>query len=47
MGVISVILVLREVYILRISENKVLRRIFGSNKRDVTRGWRKLKRVAS
>jgi hypothetical protein len=32
---------LREEYRLRLFENRVLRRIFGS-KRDVTGGWRKL-----
>jgi hypothetical protein len=35
-------LTLREEYRLRLSENKVLRRIFGPKKEEITRGWRKL-----
>jgi hypothetical protein len=33
---------LREGHRLRMSENRVLRRIFGPNRDEVTRGWRKL-----
>jgi hypothetical protein len=33
---------LREEHRLRVSENKVLRRIFGSKGGEVTGGWRKL-----
>jgi hypothetical protein len=33
---------LREGYRLRVSENRVLRRIFGSKKDEVIVGWRKL-----
>jgi hypothetical protein len=35
-------LTLREVHRLRVFENKVLRRIFGPNRDEVTGGWRKL-----
>jgi hypothetical protein len=35
-------LTLREEHRLRVFENKVLRRIFGPKRDDVTRGWRKL-----
>jgi hypothetical protein len=34
---------LREEHGLRVSENRVLRRIFGSKKDEVTGGWRKLR----
>jgi len=33
---------LREAHRLRVFENRVLRRIFGAKKDEVTRGWRKL-----
>jgi hypothetical protein len=33
---------LSEEYRLRVFENKVLRRIFGPKRSEVTRGWRKL-----
>jgi hypothetical protein len=33
---------LREEYRLRLFENRVLRRIFGSKRHEVTGGWRKL-----
>jgi hypothetical protein len=33
---------LREEYRLRVFENRVLRRIFGSKRDEVTRKWRKL-----
>jgi hypothetical protein len=33
---------LREEHRLRVFENRVLRRIFGSKRDEVTRGWRKL-----
>jgi hypothetical protein len=32
---------LREEHILGVFENKVLRRIFGQNKDEIKRGWRK------
>jgi hypothetical protein len=35
-------LTLREEHRLRVFENSVLRRIFGSKRDEVTRGWRKL-----
>jgi hypothetical protein len=35
-------LTLREEYRLRVFENRVLRRIFGSKRDEVTGGWRKL-----
>jgi hypothetical protein len=35
-------LTLREEYRLRVFENRVLRRIFGPRRREVTVGWRKL-----
>jgi hypothetical protein len=35
-------LTLREEHRLRVSENRVLRRIFGPKKDEVTGGWRKL-----
>jgi hypothetical protein len=35
-------LTLREEHRLRVFENKVLRRIFGPKRDEVTRGWRKL-----
>jgi hypothetical protein len=35
-------LILREGYRLRVFENRVLRRIFGPKRDEVTRGWRKL-----
>jgi hypothetical protein len=35
-------LILREEHRLRVFENRVLRRIFGSKKDEVTGGWRKL-----
>jgi hypothetical protein len=35
-------LVLREEHILRVFENRVLRRIFGPKRDEVTGGWRKL-----
>jgi hypothetical protein len=35
-------LTLREEYRLRVFENRVLRRIFGHKRDEVTRGWRKL-----
>jgi hypothetical protein len=35
-------LTLREEHRLRVFENRVLRRIFGSKKDEVTGGWRKL-----
>jgi hypothetical protein len=35
-------LTLREEYRLRVFENKVLRRIYGPKKNEVTGGWRKL-----
>jgi hypothetical protein len=35
-------LTLREEYILRVFENRVLRRIFGPKRDEVTGGWRKL-----
>jgi hypothetical protein len=35
-------LTLREEHRLRVFENRVLRRIFGPKRDDVTRGWRKL-----
>jgi hypothetical protein len=35
-------LILREAHRLRMSENRVLRRIFGSMREEVTDGWRKL-----
>jgi hypothetical protein len=33
---------LKEGHILRVFENRVLRRIFGPNRDEVTGGWRKL-----
>jgi hypothetical protein len=36
------LLMLRERHRLRIFENRVLRRIFGVKRQEVTRGWRKL-----
>jgi hypothetical protein len=38
-------LTLREEHRLRVFENRVLRRIFGSKKDKVTGGWRKLHNV--
>jgi hypothetical protein len=35
-------LILREEHILRVCENRVLRRIFGSKRDEVTGEWRKL-----
>jgi hypothetical protein len=35
-------LILREEHRPRVFENRVLRRIFGPNRNDVTGGWRKL-----
>jgi hypothetical protein len=35
-------LTLREKHMLRVFENKVLRRIFGPKRDEVTGGWRKL-----
>jgi hypothetical protein len=35
-------LTLREEHTLRVFENRVLRRIFGPKRDEVTRGWRKL-----
>jgi hypothetical protein len=35
-------LTLREEHILRVFENRVLRRIFGPKRDEVTKGWRKL-----
>jgi hypothetical protein len=35
-------LTLREVHILRVFENRVLRRMFGPKREEVTRDWRKL-----
>jgi hypothetical protein len=35
-------LTLREEHVLRVCENRVLRRIFGPNKEEVTGGWRRL-----
>jgi hypothetical protein len=35
-------LILREVHILKVFENRVLRRIFGPKRDDVMGGWRKL-----
>jgi hypothetical protein len=35
-------LILREEHRLRVFENRVLRRIFGPKRDEVTRGWRKL-----
>jgi hypothetical protein len=35
-------LTLREEYRLRVFENRVLRRIFGQKREEVTRDWRKL-----
>jgi hypothetical protein len=32
---------LREEYILRVSENRVLRRIFETKREEMTEGWRK------
>jgi hypothetical protein len=40
--IIIISLTLREEHRLRVSENRVLRRIFGPKKDEVTRGWRKL-----
>jgi hypothetical protein len=36
------LLTLREEHRLRVFENRVLRRIFGPKRDEVTRGWRKL-----
>jgi hypothetical protein len=36
-------LTLREEHRLRVFENRVLRRIFGSKRDDMTGGWRKLR----
>jgi hypothetical protein len=36
------LLTLREVHRLRMFQNRVLRRIFGSNRKEVTKEWRKL-----
>jgi hypothetical protein len=36
-------LTLREAHRLRVFENRVLRRIFGSKKDELTGGWRKLR----
>ena len=38
-------LTLRKEHRLRVFENRVLRRIFGSRKNEVTGGWRKLKKM--
>jgi hypothetical protein len=35
-------LILKEEHRLRVFENRVLRRIFGSKRDEVTEGWRKL-----
>jgi hypothetical protein len=35
-------LILREVYRLRVYENRVLRRIFGAKRNEIIGGWRKL-----
>jgi hypothetical protein len=42
MGVKLKFLTLREDHILRVFENRVLRRIFGPKRDEVTREWRKL-----
>jgi hypothetical protein len=42
MGVKLWSLTLREEHRLRVFENRVLRRIFGSKREEVTGGWRKL-----
>jgi len=42
MGCATWSLTLREVCKLRVFENRVLRRIFGSKRDEVTGGWRKL-----
>jgi hypothetical protein len=42
MGVKLGLLTLREEHRLRVFENRVLRRIFGSKRDGVTGGWRKL-----
>jgi hypothetical protein len=42
MGVKLGLLTLREEHRLRVFENKVLRRIFGPKRDEVTGGWRKL-----
>jgi hypothetical protein len=36
-------LILKEEHRLRVFEDRVLRRIFGSKRDEVTRGWRKLR----
>jgi hypothetical protein len=41
-GCETLYLTLREEHRLRIFENRVLRRIFGPKRDEVTRGWRKL-----
>jgi hypothetical protein len=41
-GCITWSLTLREEHRLRVLENRVLRRVFGSKRDEVTRGWRKL-----
>jgi hypothetical protein len=41
-GCTNLSLSLREEYKLRVSENKILRRIFGPKRDEVTGGWRKL-----
>ena len=38
-------LTLKEEHRLRVFENKVLRKIFGAKKDEITRGWRKLHNV--
>jgi hypothetical protein len=40
-------LTLREEHRLRVFENRVLRRIFGPQRDEVTRGWRKLHNLYS
>jgi hypothetical protein len=42
MGVKLGLLTLREEHILRVFENRVLRRIFGPKRNEMTGGWRKL-----